>query len=613
MSSSLWVGTTGLAASEKQVSVLGNNLANANTVGFKASDTNFASMLSQSSGSGSQRVGQGVMVSAVTTSFSQGSFQSTGNTTDIAIDGNGFFILQDQEGSSYYTRAGAFNVNEAGLLCDISGYTVQGNKFENGIEVTAQTDLDLRNVLSIPKASTTFNIGLTLNSQTETGDTFESSQILYDSRGAQHTLGTTFTKTEDTSYWSVVNLLDGSEATSQSYSGIKFDSQGDIDQVYSSIATDTYTHVATTAHPDMVINNIGQMYKSTTAAGITLTRGAAANSWDIAPTIATTSFTSAGTSSMAVNNIDQMTKDTTPAGIILTRGADANTWTFTDGGYANMKIALGTVGADDEVSIDLDGVGVFSADVTFTLTDPWVDTNHIHLDIVTNDGGYANMTMIDAGADDQVSIDLDGVGGADVTFNLTGTWVAGNTIMLGIAQTEVAVADIDVRFYDAGSALPDGSTIGTDGVLNWNITGVGAPSMTSFATTSRINSVSNDGYSSGTLSGLDVNETGVVEGMFTNGKRQDLARILLADFANMQGLNRKGNYFIASGDSGDAIINNPGSGGVGSLQSSSLEMSNTDVAAEFIKMIMAQRAYQANAKVITTSDQMLQQLMAIKQ
>ena len=609
MSSSLWVGTTGLAASEKQVSVLGNNLANANTVGFKASDTNFASMLSQSSGSGSQRVGQGVMVSAVSTSFSQGSFQSTGNATDIAIDGNGFFILKDQEGSSYYTRAGAFNVNKEGLLCDINGYTVQGYMFENGIEVKAQTNLDLRNVLSIPKASTTFNIGLTLDSQMETGGTFESSQIIYDSRGAPHTLGTTFTKMEDTRYWSVQNRLDGGEATSQSYSGIKFDSLGNIDKVYSSIATDTYSHAVTSASATMVENNNGQMYKDTIA-GITLTRGAAENSWVITPTSTTFSVTSAGTATKVDNNIGEMNKDTTGAGIILTR-VDVDTWTFTDGGYTGMTIDLGDA-TDDLVSIDLDGVG--GADVTFTLAGTWAVGDNIRFDIVTKkDGGYDNMTMIDTGADDQVSIDLDGVGGADVTFNLTGTWGANDTITLNIAQTEVDAADIDVRFYATGSALPDGSTIGTDGVLNWNIAGVGAPSMTSFATTSRINSVSNDGYSSGTLSGLDINDSGVVEGMFTNGKRQDLARILLADFANMQGLNRIGNYFVASGDSGDAIINNPGSGGVGSLQSSSLEMSNTDVAAEFIKMIMAQRAYQANAKVIMTSDQMLQQLMAIKQ
>jgi flagellar hook-basal body protein len=365
------------------------------------------------------------------------------------------------------------------------------------------------------------------------------------------------------------------------------------------------------------------MYKDTTAAGIILTRGADAGSWAIAHAVAALTTTDAvvdadlitnpaPVASVTINNISQMNKDTTAAGITLTRGADASTWTITgDGGYANMAIALGVAGTDDLVSIDLDGAG--GADVTLTLTGTWAAADSIHFDILSSDGGYANMTMIDTGTDDQMSIDLDGAGGADVTFNLTNTWAANDTLTLAIVQTEVDTVDMDVRFHAAGSALPNGSTIGTDGVLNWNIAGDDAPSIRSFASTSRITSLSNDGYSSGTLTGLNVNETGVVEGMFSNGKRQNLARILLADFANSQGLNNIRSYFVASGESGDALINHPGSGGVGSLQSNSLEMSNTDVAAEFIKMITAQRAYQSCAKVITTSDQMLQQLMSIKQ
>src|SRR5574340_1147536 len=107
MSSSLNIGTTGLSASEKQMEIIGNNLANANTVGFKAADTYFASMLSQtlSGGGGSLSVGQGVSVAAVSTLFGQGTFESTGNATDIAIDGNGCFILKDKDSNSFYTRA----------------------------------------------------------------------------------------------------------------------------------------------------------------------------------------------------------------------------------------------------------------------------------------------------------------------------------------------------------------------------------------------------------------------------------------------------------------------------------------------------------------------------
>ena len=104
-----------------------------------------------------------------------------------------------------------------------------------------------------------------------------------------------------------------------------------------------------------------------------------------------------------------------------------------------------------------------------------------------------------------------------------------------------------------------------------------------------------------------------MEGMFSNGQRQNLARMLLGDFTNLQGLNKVGSYFIETADSGPSVVNKPGSGGLGELQSSSLEMSNTDTAKEFIKMITAQRAYQSSAKIIATGDQMLQTLMNIKQ
>ena len=129
MSSALWIGTTGLTASSKQMDVIGNNLANSNTTGFKSGNAYFASMLNQSlsgGSSGTMQVGQGVAISAVTTQFGQGSFESTGNATDLAIDGDGFFIVEDTEGAQYFTRAGSFHVDNEGYLVDQNGYRVQG-------------------------------------------------------------------------------------------------------------------------------------------------------------------------------------------------------------------------------------------------------------------------------------------------------------------------------------------------------------------------------------------------------------------------------------------------------------------------------------------------------
>jgi flagellar hook protein FlgE len=538
MSSSLNIGTTGLAASEKQMDVIGNNLANANTVGFKAADTYFASMLSQSlsGGGGAASVGQGVGVAAVSTVFAQGTFQSTGNATDAAIDGNGFFIVKDKDGNSLYTRAGGFHINSLGVLSDINNYALQGHMFDsNGIiEYQNMSALNLQNAQSKPAETTYFGVGMTLGSETQPGDTFNSSQVVYDSRGAKHNLNTIFTKMGDPNYWAMQTLLDGVSSTSQSYTGLRFDATGNLIKVYNAdfTANPTLTaagHTGTLAAVDpWVINNRGQLYKTTDPAA-------------------------------------------TPAGqgpIILTRGANADTWTISgNGDYPSAVLVLGA-----------------------------------------------------AGADDLVGVDLDGIGGADITFNMlsdaTHVWGAGDAISFNITQTESDPANSIVRFYVPGGTLPDGSTIGNDGDLTWNLVGIPdhvAPNMKTFATTSRISSLENDGYAPGTLSSLVINKDGIVEGMFSNGQRQDLARILLGDFVNLQGLNKVGSYFIETNDSGPSVNNKPGSGGLGELQSSSLEMSNTDTAKEFIKMITAQRAYQSSAKIIATADQMLQTLMNVKQ
>ena len=531
MSSSLNIGTTGLAASEKQMDVIGNNLANANTVGFKAADTFFASMLSQSlsGGGGAASVGQGVGVAAVSTVFAQGTFQSTGNATDAAIDGNGFFIVKDKDGNSLYTRAGAFHINNAGVLSDINNYALQGHMFDsNGvIEYQNMSPLNLQNAQSKPSATTYFGVGMTLDSQTLPGDTFNSSQVVFDSRGAKHNLNTVFTKMGDPNYWAMQTSLDGVGASSQSYTGLRFDSTGNATKVYNADFTAAPVETSVLGSiTSSVINNKGQLYKTTDPA------------------------------------------DATNPGngpIVLTRGATADAWTISgNSDYPNAALTLGASGTDDLVGIDLDGIG-----------------------------------------------------GADITFTLgAGAWASGETITFNTTQTESAPGNSTVRFYASGGALSDGSTIGSDGDVTWNLVGIpdhAAPTMKTFATTSRISSLENDGYAPGTLSSLVINKDGIVEGMFSNGQRQNLARILLGDFINLQGLNKVGSYFIETGVSGPSVNNKPGSGGLGELQSSSLEMSNTDTAKEFIKMITAQRAYQSSAKIIATADQMLQTLMNVKQ
>ena len=520
MSGALYVGTSGLAAAQKQLDIIGNNLANSSTVGFKSSDVSFASVLSQSLSTGAQAVGEGVMVNSMPTSFSQGTFESTGNNTDLAIDGNGFFVVRDGT-NQLYTRAGGFRLTSDGSLRDLSGFVVQGHMYDqiSGKENTAALeDLTLGTAQSQPQVTTNFTIGATLNSKALSGDTFTASHVVYDNSGADHTMITTFTNMDGSSYWGVQTTLDGKAAINPPYAGVHFSADGAIDTVYAArvgTPAKTGTVVLGTTTP-----NTQNLYKATTGTPITLEYTAATTSW-------------------------------------------------------GLKTTAG----------------------------------------VRSDGGYTHAAVLTGSTATSASLDLNGDGTADVTF--TGLTLAADKdeITYAISETGVTTANNELRFYAAGGALENGKSIGTDGVITWNLTTfnkVDAPTLQSFAATSRITALGNDGYAMGFLSSLKVGKDGIVEGAFDNGQQQKLARILLHDFDNLQALGKQGSYFIYNDLAGTIREGAPGTG-VGSIRSAALEMSNTDTAKEFIKMITAQRAYQSNAKTISTADQMLQTLMNIKQ
>ena len=138
-------------------------------------------------------------------------------------------------------------------------------------------------------------------------------------------------------------------------------------------------------------------------------------------------------------------------------------------------------------------------------------------------------------------------------------------------------------------------------------------SVTSYAGDSSKNSQTQNGYASGSLQGVSVDEDGVFTGLYSNGTMLSFAQIALADFASYSGLLKQGsNLFTSSLASGQAVILTPNQGSVGAIAPSSLEMSNVDLATEFVKLITTQRAFQANSKVITTSDEILSDLINIK-
>ena len=195
-------GLSGLAAHATALNVIGNNLANINTIGYKASTVSFQDLVSQTIGGagGLAQIGLGVVTGAIAPVFSQGSIENSRESTNVAIQGNGFFIVNNDNGSAY-TRAGNFAFNADGELVTPDGFKVQGYTQidpATGRVVTTGEPTDIivpPGVLRPPVVTTQFQIASNLDATAATGATFTASVQVYDSLGAPHVLTVTYTKT----------------------------------------------------------------------------------------------------------------------------------------------------------------------------------------------------------------------------------------------------------------------------------------------------------------------------------------------------------------------------------------------------------------------------------
>ncbi|RMG70531.1 MAG: flagellar hook-basal body complex protein, partial [Nitrospirae bacterium] len=167
MLSSLFSAISGLNANGVSLSVIGDNVANMNTVGFKRSRVSFGDVLSRAITGigGNSQIGRGVIVTDVSPIFNQGSFETTSNALDMAIDGDGFFILKDSD-ATYYTRAGQFQVDKDGYIVNPDGYRVQGYQYTNTGQATGVIDdINISAVNSPPNATTEVLIAANLSSE----------------------------------------------------------------------------------------------------------------------------------------------------------------------------------------------------------------------------------------------------------------------------------------------------------------------------------------------------------------------------------------------------------------------------------------------------------------
>ena len=560
--SSLFAAVSGLNANGSALSVIGNNIANTGTVGFKSSRAQFADLVNSSLGgaSGSIQSGIGVFLAGVSSNLTQGSLQTTNNALDLAVDGNGFFFVKDTSGSSFYTRAGQFNINKDGDVVDPNGFVLQGFQADSSGAITGTiADINLTTTTSVPQVTTTMDLSANLNSQ-------------------------------DSATGVKASLVSGaavSTTTAAANLSFNINLNGDGAKVVTVATGLTTSGLASAIQTAVRALSTTDPFKAAAYSGFTATYDSSTTKY---------TFTSGITGLPNITGSTGTVVVTAVAGDSLGTNLEmlaADSPTSTTGTDFLISDPIGTSTFSTALTtFDSLGVGhVLNTYFTKVGTNTWNWNQVATTSEVTVASGFSSGTnaIVSSGT---------------ITFNTSGALDREATILYRNS------GGTGIDFVGAAAAqtiaVDFGSSVTTDG-------GTGLDQTTQFGSTSTLVNQSQDGFASGSLQNVSVASDGTIDGRFSNGQIRTLAQVALARFNNAQGLSKLGKNLLAeAGDSGAAIVGKPDSSGLGRLRSSSLELSNVDLGEEFINLINAQRGFQANARVITTADELLGELVNLK-
>jgi flagellar hook protein FlgE len=567
------VPLSGLQACSTALSTCANNLANLNTVGYKDQQIQFADLFYQNLGSDGAgdpiQQGAGVKVAAQPSNFTQGDVTSNGISTDVAINGNGFFVVQ-QNGVTSYTRAGNFEVGTDNLLETTDGQQVLGYPATNGVVNTSGglSTLELGSGTSSP-ATVTKNVSLTsnLDASAAYGSTYSTQATIYDSLGGSHAV--TFTYTNE-------NAAAVAAAPAQAATGTLTMTALPVATQTVTVGGQTYTF--TSSPPAAGTNDvyIGSTIAETTANLVNAING------NYADTAGTASPGGYGTGTTA--NSDATAADAGNGVINFTATAAGPSGDFT-------ATSAGTGSTNLTWSTDAGANGTAAVAAVPAVVNTW---------------GYS------------VTIPAADLGGSSTAAPVTlasGTLVFnGDGTLKSITPTggSASLANPTITVPPNGSVYADGAN---QGAFTWHLTNSsGTGLLTQEAAANSTASIQQDGTSSGTLQSFSIGSDGTITGSFSNGTTATLGQMALASFADEQGLTRTGNNdYSPTLASGQATVGAPTSGGLGSISGGALEASNVDIATEFANLIVAQRSYEANARVVTTFDTIAQDTIALKQ
>jgi len=552
LSSSLYQGITGLQAHSEKISVIGNNLANVSTVGFKGARMHFEDVMSQDTytSAGVAQVGRGVRVAAIYSDFAQGSFESTTESTDLAIGGSGFFTVKPQNtDNTYYTRAGNFRFDKDGYLTDPHGYVLQGwamVKASTAAATGATTSTANVNTFSITGSPTDIRIN---NFQSPPEATSNISVITnLDPNNASKSNSST------DPYFAMFNNWDGTATTPLASTAYGYSSTL---KVYDAVGA---AHNLTVYYDQVTLSNAG---------GNTV--------WEY---MVTSTPSEDGRILSGANGTLTSVNATSAAGVLM-----IGTMTFRAGALVSesaytLKSNGGTLGMKNLTSWQL---ADFSTGGYPLITPNFIQASNASISTATN----ATPIAVNFG-----------IRNTDLTSNGSG--------ILGWSQAKGTLGNT------AAAVGPMISNVGW--VPGFKSPVIDAMTTQSYDTGgSSTLFQSQDGYTAGFLQSISVSREGILTGRYSNGQVLDLYSLTLTSFTNQWGLRREGgNLFSETRESGPALTGEANSPGKGTIASSTLEQSNVDMGSEFVQMITAQRGFQANTKVITTADSMLGEIIAMK-
>lgn len=532
---SLNAGVSGLNAFQAKMDVIGNNIANVDTAGFKSSSITFAEMMNQNlgrEGAGesapqlSNQVGLGVRVSSISRNFAQGAMQNTGRTTDLAISGEGFFVI-NAGGENLLSRAGNFVFNSDGFLVDQSGNNVMGYIADRSGNIIAggtpdSVRIDFENPLP-PKQTDLVTLAGNLNANTSRN------KVLQGQSG--------FTASG--------NPVDGTTLLNDASQTLTDLADGDVITFDVTLNDGTTTTISHTFNTGDTFDDMISSFNTGLPAGeaeMVLVDGAL-----------TIRSSQLGDSDLNITNVSITgTGDINFPGFGITQEGQTNSQTMSTTVFDNLGRAHSLI-----------------LEFTQTANNEW-----------QYDAKFLDGETISSGQS------------GTVTFDELGQMTSGDIFTL--------------TFEPGGGA----GTTSFDVSLGDKNTGT-TFSQYSGQNTAKV--TSQDGYRSGLLVDVAIDGDGQVQGIYDNGNSAVLAQIAIAKVQNQNGLEMIGSgLFRATSAAGETFIDTAASIAGTRINSGSLEGSNVDLAREFTNMITSQRAYQSNARVITTSDEMLTEAVNLK-